>query len=163
MQEYLKLIKKFQSYKIAVLIGILVVLVDFFSKRAVVASMVYGETINVMQCFNIVRVHNYGMSFGVFSNCLPQSVVIALVCGMIAFVLFWAMRNRQYLPLVIVIVCGAIGNVVDRLLYGYVVDFFDFFIYEWHWPAFNVADCAIVFCNFNILLMFLFDNTKKVG
>ncbi len=160
MHEYLKLIRKFQSSRFAVLVGIIVALADFFSKRAVVLSMVYGETVNVIPCFNIVRMHNYGITFGVLDNYLSQSMIIIFVCAVVIFILFWAKQHKQYLPFITVIVFGAIGNVIDRIVYGYVVDFLDFYVNEWHWPAFNIADCAIVFCNFNILLMFLFDNNR---
>lgn len=104
--------------------------------------------IKVFSFFNIVLAWNRGISFGMFNN--HNSIVfwiLTLLAVGIVFFLFLYMRSqtRQGKRLFIALVIGgAIGNIIDRIWHGAVVDFLDFHLYNYHWPAFNVADSAIV-------------------
>ena len=102
-------------------------------------------SVEVLPFFNLTMVWNEGISFGMF-----HGSGIWILCGMalVITVLFsvWLTRAKGWLQAVslALVIGGAIGNVMDRLRFGAVADFFDFHIMGWHYPAFNVADCAIV-------------------
>jgi len=106
--------------------------------------------------FNLVMVWNQGVSFGMFQ--LPQSWGPLFWTGLsILFILFlfvWAVQSSSkfFQIMVALIIGGAIGNVIDRIQYGAVADFFDFHLFGYHWPAFNVADIAI-FCGACLIIL----------
>ncbi len=97
--------------------------------------------------FNLVLTHNTGISFGMFrgGEAWTRWVLVAAALGIVAALLVW-LRRQPELPNAISVglICGgAVGNVIDRILVGAVIDFLDFHLGGWHWPAFNVADSAI--------------------
>ena len=106
-----------------------------------------GEIVPVTGFFNLVLTWNRGMSFGLFNNRAGLNAVIftALAAAIVAGLLVWLWRARE--PLVVIaiglVIGGAIGNVIDRLWRGAVVDFLDFHLGRWHFYAFNLADSAI--------------------
>ena len=107
-----------------------------------------GAVMEVTGFFNLVLLYNTGVSFGLFqgdSSWLPY-VLSGVALVVVAALLVWVRREPHgLLPYGIgAIVGGAIGNVIDRLHRKGVVDFLDFHLAGWHWPAFNVADSAIV-------------------
>ena len=127
-----------------------VLVLDQLSKAAVrgyFTGHTAGEHENVTSFFNIVLIYNRGMSFGLFNgvggmNALLFSLVAAAI---VTVLIYWLSRVESPLLAVAIglIIGGAIGNVIDRIRLGAVVDFLDFHIGSWHWPAFNVADSAI--------------------
>ena len=127
-----------------------VVVLDQLSKAGVreyFAGHPAGEHENVTPFFNIVLIHNRGMSFGLFNssgglNALLFSLVAAAI---VTVLIYWLSRVDSSLLAVAIglIIGGAVGNVIDRVRLGAVVDFLDFHVGLWHWPAFNVADSAI--------------------
>jgi signal peptidase II len=130
--------------------AIAVVALDQLSKAAVrdyFAGRPAGENENVTSFFSIVLIHNRGMSFGLFNHSGGLNVLLfSLVAAAIVTVLiYWLSRVDTSLLAVAIglIIGGAIGNVIDRVRLGAVVDFLDFHAGSWHWPAFNVADSAI--------------------
>jgi signal peptidase II len=130
--------------------AIAVIIFDQLSKAAVrgyFAGHAAGEHENVTSFFNIVLIYNRGMSFGLFNgggglNALLFSLVAAAI---VTGLTYWLSRVESSLLAVAIglIIGGAIGNVIDRIRFGAVVDFLDFHVGLWHWPAFNVADSAI--------------------
>jgi signal peptidase II len=127
-----------------------VVVLDQLSKAGVreyFAGHPAGEHENITPFFNIVLIHNRGMSFGLFNhNGGLNALLFSLVAAVIVTVLiYWLSRVESSVLAVAIglIIGGAIGNVLDRIRLGAVVDFLDFHIGTWHWPAFNVADSAI--------------------
>ena len=130
--------------------AIAVVVLDQFSKAAVqgyFAGRAAGEHENITSFFNIVLIYNRGMSFGLFNgagglNALLFSLVAAAI---VTVLIYWLSRVESPVLAVAIglIIGGAIGNVIDRIRLGAVVDFLDFHVGSWHWPAFNVADSAI--------------------
>jgi len=98
--------------------------------------------------FNLVMVWNPGISFGMLGGGgkLPPWVLSAIAVAICIALFFWlrAARSRWTASAIGLVIGGAIGNVVDRARWGQVFDFADFYIGRWHWPAFNVADAAIV-------------------
>ena len=109
--------------------------------------MLEPRVIHITDFFNLVLVTNRGISFGIFSN-FGESIrwiliVFAISLSVILFI--WLLRTpmRHVAFALGMIISGAIGNVIDRVRLGAVVDFLDFHAFGWHWPAFNVADSAI--------------------
>lgn len=161
MQACIEYIKRFKSTKLALSIGLLILVLDISTKNWIMSNMSLGDATNICSFFNIVRVHNYGVTFGVLYGTLSPIVISTLSLLIIAVLLYWGYKERHILPYAILVSFGALGNIHDRLVFGYVVDFLDFFWCSFHWPAFNIADCAIVFGNVNILLMILCDNNVQ--
>lgn len=104
--------------------------------------------IDIFPFFKLVMVWNYGISFGMFSNSDDTSrrwILIGVALIITTFMLVWLWKaDKGLLTLGLgLVIGGAIGNVVDRLRWGAVADFFYFHYEEWYWPAFNIADSAI--------------------
>lgn len=109
--------------------------------------VVLGGFARITGFFNLVMVWNTGISFGLFSSGQQARwLFIALSLAIVAVLLVWLARaeSRSLAVALGLIVGGAIGNVIDRWQFGAVADFFDVHYAGWHWPAFNVADAAIV-------------------
>lgn len=126
----------------------LVVLLDQISKWWIVSDVMNPpQTIEVTPFFNIVLTHNRGVSFGLFAAGSPMEkwVLVAVAIGISLFLLRWLWKEQLFLSALALglIVGGAVGNVIDRVRIGAVIDFLDFHAYGTHWPAFNVADTAI--------------------
>jgi len=127
----------------------LVVMLDQISKQMVAGMMRLYESIAILPCFNLTYVHNRGAAFSFLSDAGGwQRWFFALLAIVISSVLaVWLMRLKKQERLLAIalslILGGAIGNLIDRLLYGYVIDFLDVHYQNWHWPAFNIADSAI--------------------
>ena len=129
-------------------IAALIVVLDQFTKVLVLGSFRYGESLTVTSYFNLVRVHNLGAAFSFLSDAGGWQRWFFTGLGTVAaLVMVWLLRShagqRLFCSAISFILGGAIGNVIDRLLHGYVVDFLDFHWMDWHFPAFNLADCAI--------------------
>ncbi len=125
--------------------------VDAATKAAVLRGMAVGETIDLIPgLFSLTHVRNRGAAFGMLAD-LPDPwrqvffVGIALVTVVLLIAIYRGTPPSRRLErgAIVAIVAGAIGNVIDRFVYGEVVDFLDFYIADWHWPAFNVADSCI--------------------
>lgn len=130
-----------------IILTILVILVDFFSKYMVSKLMTVNETINLINnFFRITYVKNTGAAFSIFSNNTILVIIISVV--IIGFLLFYIYKNKGNNKLENVsyafILGGAISNLIDRLVYGYVIDFLDFEILSYDAPIFNLADTFIV-------------------
>jgi signal peptidase II len=106
-----------------------------------------GRFIEVAGFFDIVLVWNRGVSFGMFNNDAGLNGLLFSLLAAVIVVALLVWLRRAASPLIVIaiglVIGGAVGNVVDRLRLGAVVDFLDFHLGSWHWPAFNVADAAI--------------------
>ncbi|CAO5680135.1 MAG: Lipoprotein signal peptidase [Holosporales bacterium] len=144
-------------------IGLLILSIfwlDYFTKQLVLNTMSYGESIFVTSFFNLVHVKNLGVSFSLFSNkwAYGPYLLVALQTIVVLFLLsmlFKSACTKIRLSLCM-IVAGALGNIVDRLMHGGVIDFLDFHAMGYHWPAFNVADIFIVLGVGSYFLLSLF-------
>lgn len=101
--------------------------------------------IEVTGFFNLVMVWNTGVSFGLFSGIDARwlLIVVSLAIAVALAIWMWRADNHWLVLALALVIGGAIGNVIDRFWHGAVVDFLDFHLYGWHWPAFNIADSAI--------------------
>ena len=129
-------------------IALVLVLADQFTKVLVLGSFQLGEGIPVTGFFNLVRVHNTGAAFSFLAGASGWQRWFFTALGLVAaVVIVWMLKGhpgqRLFCFAMACILGGAVGNVIDRVLYGYVVDFLDFHWAGMHFPAFNVADSAI--------------------
>jgi signal peptidase II len=129
-------------------VAAVVLLADQFTKILILGHYQLGDSTVVTGFFNVVRVHNAGAAFSFLSNASGWQRWLFVGIGAVAMVLIvWMLRSnptqRLFSAALALILGGAMGNVLDRLLYGYVVDFIDVHWAGWHFPAFNVADSAI--------------------
>ena len=126
----------------------LVVLADQATKALVLARFALGERLELAPFFNLVLVYNQGAAFSFLSDAggWQKPLLIAFAVGAAALVSFMIVRRpreRLLCTALALILGGALGNVIDRLRFGQVVDFLDAHAGGYHWPAFNVADSAI--------------------
>ena len=134
------------------LIAILVIVLDRMSKWLVAGSITLHDSIPVLPgFFRLTHVQNSGAAFGLFAESSSEwKVAILVLFSILALAVVSALlwKNSHSMTTtgvgLALILGGAVGNLWDRLLTGHVVDFFDFYLGSYHWPAFNVADSAIV-------------------
>ena len=129
-------------------LALLILMADQFTKVLIVGYYQLGDATYVTRFFNVVRVHNSGAAFSFLANAGGwQRWVFTGIGIAAAFFIVWMLKSHAGQKLfsfaLACILGGAIGNVIDRSLYGYVVDFLDFHYASWHFPAFNIADSAI--------------------
>ena len=130
-------------------LSLLTIVLDQASKLAIDKSMQLYESIPLTSYFNLTYVHNTGAAFSFLSEAggWQRWFFAALAIGISAILGAWLARLQQHETLLAaalaLILGGAVGNLIDRLAYGYVIDFLDVYYRNWHWPAFNIADSAI--------------------
>lgn len=129
-------------------LALLVLLIDQLTKWLIVGQFVLGDSRAVTGFFNLVRAHNTGAAFSFLAQAGGWQRWMFTGIGVGASILMiWMLRAHPGQKLfgfaIACILGGAIGNVIDRLVHGYVVDFLDFHWAGWHFPAFNAADSAI--------------------
>lgn len=111
-------------------------------------SIVYSELISVTSFFNWVHLRNTGVAFSLFAeNSGMQRIILITIMVVISAVLVKLINNNRHQGKSLaysLILGGAMGNLIDRIFRGYVVDYLDFYWRSRHWPAFNLADIAIV-------------------
>ena len=129
-------------------LALLILIADQFTKVLILGYYKLGDATYVTSFFNVVRVHNSGAAFSFLANAGGWQRWFFTGIGISAAIfIIWMLKSHPGQKLfsfaLACILGGAIGNVVDRSLYGYVVDFLDFHYAGWHFPAFNIADSAI--------------------
>ena len=129
-------------------LALIILLADQFTKILVIGYYQHGDSTPVTSFFNLVRAHNSGAAFSFLANAGGWQRWFFTIVGIVAaIVITWQLKKHAGQKLfafaLACILGGAIGNVIDRVMYGYVVDFLDFHYEGWHYPAFNVADSAI--------------------
>ena len=152
-------------------IALTILILDQVSKLIVASSLEPHQTLPVIPgFFNIVLVKNKGMAFGVFSQISSMffyyfllSVTVIAVAA-VFFFFFTLKKNQGWMASGLsLILGGALGNLVDRVRLGYVIDFLDFVLKNYHWPAFNMADSAVTAGTFCILIEMIRGKNDKVG
>ena len=143
----------------------LVIILDQISKLWISNHFAYGETRAVFVFFNLVLAHNAGAAFSFLSDAGGWQRWFFTAIAVIAAVwITWLLRKHQLEKLfcfaLALILGGALGNLIDRIAYGYVVDFLDFYWGAYHFPAFNLADSAIT-CGAALLILQSFTQKKE--
>ena len=130
-------------------LSIVVIVIDQITKYVVDTSMQLHQTIELMPSFQLTYMRNQGAAFSFLSGAggWQRWFFIGLALIASVFITVWLRsldrtQTREAVAWTLVL-GGALGNLIDRVLYGYVIDFLDVFYGNWHWPAFNVADSAI--------------------
>ena len=129
-------------------LALLILLIDQLTKWLIVGQFALGDGRVVTSFFNLVRAHNTGAAFSFLAQAGGWQRWMFTGIGVAASALMiWMLRSHPGQKLfgfaIACILGGAVGNVMDRVLYGYVVDFLDFYYAGIHFPAFNIADCGI--------------------
>ena len=129
-------------------LALVIVIIDQFTKTLILGYYKYGDATYVTSFFNVVRAHNTGAAFSFLAGAdgWQRWFFMAIGIGAAVFII-WMLKSHAGQKLfsfsMAAILGGAIGNVIDRMMHGYVVDFLDFHLAGRHFPAFNVADSAI--------------------
>ena len=143
-----------------ILIFLLLVLFDILSKYIVFNYIDLYQFIKITYFFDITHIHNFGVSFGLFAGTIPHLVLVIIGLFVTAFVLYLYINSSEFLERwgLFIIICGAIGNIVDRFINGYVIDFLYLHINQYYWPAFNFADIYISIG----IIMIIVNMVKKI-
>lgn len=156
MREALKQL----HWRVILAVSSIVILLDQASKLLIEQLFLEGEELPIIEgLFNLTLTYNKGVAFGMFAqfSTLPRTVFLVLAIGLaLAVIGLLLVREYRHDPwgqaFLAMILGGAIGNIIDRLRIGAVVDFIDFYYRTYHWPAFNLADSAICVGVFLLLL-----------
>ena len=134
-----------------VVISGIIVIIDQLTKIFIVKYVPLHDTVPVVSgLFNIIHIKNPGGAFGLLANLTPGMrtfiflFISSLAVGLILYFYLKTPVSQTWLAAGFALIFGgAIGNLIDRIRFGVVTDFLDFYISKYHWPAFNVADSAI--------------------
>lgn len=146
-------------------IALIVILCDQFSKISITKLFVYGEEKVITSFFNLVLAYNRGAAWGFLQNegGWQRYFFTAIGVAAVGYIIYLLRRHagqRLFCWALALIMGGAIGNIIDRVLYGHVIDFLDFHLKSvGHFPAFNVADGAITLG----AILFIFDELRRVN
>ncbi|WP_244993594.1 signal peptidase II [Pseudidiomarina sediminum] len=148
-------------------LSLALIVLDQLTKQWVIRVFDLYESIEIMPYLNFTYVRNFGAAFSFLSDQdgWQRWMFTLLALAVSVILLVWLRRNpvglwRQNLAFSLIL-AGAIGNVIDRLIYGYVIDFIDVYVDNWHWPAFNVADMAITVGAVLMLLEAFFEQRQE--
>ena len=146
----------------------LVIVADQLTKWAALAYLAPGERIELTGFLNLVLVFNRGAAFSFLATAegwqTPLLAVIAVVAAVVVgFLIVRDPGKRLLCTGLALILGGALGNLIDRLRYGHVVDFVDLHAAGWHWPAFNVADSGITVGAVILILEGFVHHEKRAG
>ncbi len=144
-----------------IIIFLLLVLLDLISKYFVFHYIDLYQFIKITYFFDITHIHNFGVSFGLFSGIISSLVLILIGLIVVVFITYIYVNSNDILERwgLFIIICGAIANIIDRTINGYVIDFLYFHINQFYWPAFNFADIYISIG----ILMIITNMVKKIN
>jgi signal peptidase II len=134
--------------QVSLILALVVLVVDIVTKRWVESVLLHGQQIPLTGFFNLVLTYNAGAAFSFLSDASGWqrwffSAIAASASGLIIYLLRKHAADKLFCMALSLILGGALGNLWDRITLGHVVDFLDFHVTNYHWPAFNVADSAI--------------------
>jgi signal peptidase II len=138
-----------RKYPFLLMMTLLILILDQWSKYLVQKRLRLFQSVEVVKgFFNLVHVRNKGGAFGIFGGARGELfsslfIVVSLIAIGVILYFFVKVREKSLLFSLSLVLSGAIGNLIDRFIYGEVVDFLDFHLFSYHWPAFNIADSAI--------------------
>lgn len=130
-----------------IIICIFVIAIDLFTKNYIHTSMTEGQSLSVIKdFFYITCVHNYGAAWGILSGARGVLFGISMIAAVALFKFFTDTKPEQLLSRIglVLVFSGMLGNLYDRMIFGYVRDFLDFYVFGYNYPVFNVADMCIV-------------------
>ena len=140
------------------LVSVLIVVLDLWTKDIATQSLTLYRPVELTSWLNMTLAHNYGAAFSFLSDAggwqrwLFTGLASVVTLVLIVWLFRLSAREKLTAAALGLIIGGAVGNLVDRVNHGYVVDFIDVYYRDWHWPAFNLADSAIT-CGVILLLI----------
>lgn len=143
--------------------------IDQLTKALVARSIPFQSSQSVIPGFlDLTHIRNRGAIFGFFSHSESRILFIFLTLvslvalGLVLYYFFKTPSSQRFMKISLsVILAGALGNLIDRVFRGYVIDFLDFYIKSWHWPSFNVADACITTGAFLLIFILVFKRSKQ--
>ena len=149
------------NYKLSCVVLFIVLVLDRITKIVADEVLVLNQAVPIVKFFNFTLVYNKGAAFGMFSGLDDETRRFILVVVSIAALLVvtyaiikeFSETDKLAMGALGMILGGAIGNIYDIMRYDYVIDFLDFYVGRYHWPAFNVADSAICIGVFILILI----------
>lgn len=143
--------------------------IDQLTKALIARSILFQSSKSIIPgFFNLTHIRNRGAIFGFFSHSESRVLFIFLTLvslvalGLVIYYFFKTPSSQILMKISLsVILAGALGNLMDRLFRGYVIDFLDFHIKNWHWPSFNVADACITIGAFLLIFILVFKRGKE--
>ncbi len=140
------------------IISAAIVFLDYVTKQIIVSKLVLYNGINILPFLNIVHVENKGAAFSLFSNLGNKFFIVISLIAICAIIIYLSKlpKGLEFYSLTMIL-GGAVGNLVDRIRIGKVIDFIDIYVNKWHWPAFNVADSALSIG----IVLFIFANIRS--
>lgn len=132
--------------RIIFIISVIVLFIDHFTKSIITAFLNVGESIAVIKnFFSITYIQNYGAAWGIFSDNSFVIIIATLISALVIYKFMYSFKSNKRNNLAFgLVIGGLLGNLIDRTLFGYVRDFFDFNIFGYNYPVFNISDIAIV-------------------
>jgi len=145
-------------------IATIVILFDQITKITILKLLTYGASRPLTSFFNLVLVYNKGAAFSFLAaeSGWQRYFFTLIAIGAAVFIIYLLKRHsgqRMFCWALSLVLGGAVGNLIDRLIHGHVIDFLDFYYRGWHWPAFNIADSAICIG----AALFVIDELRRVG
>ena len=141
-----------------IIVTTLVLIIDILTKQLIIHNLIENQSITIINnLLNITYAKNTGIAFSILEGRVPMIIIMTLI--VVVVIINYLKNNNNKLELIYysLILGGAIGNLLDRIIYGYVIDFIDFHLSNNHFPTFNIADSCIVIGVFLLLI------TKKEG
>jgi len=142
-------ILKNRPLRLQLSLAVAIVIIDQFTKWLILSNLQFHSEVPVTQFLNLVLVYNKGAAFGFLANSQFDVNLFFLIASLVIVVILmfvlWTLRpgRSQSATAIWLIISGALGNIIDRIVHGHVIDFIDFHYAGWHYSAFNVADSAI--------------------
>jgi len=127
------------------ILSVIIFFIDLISKLIVDKVLILEKSINVFaKFFYLTKVYNYGVSFSMLQNKRWLIIILSLVIAIFLFVYMKKFKeNKRNIWAFALVFGGLLGNLFDRIIYGYVIDFLDFYIFGYNYPVFNIADSCI--------------------
>ena len=134
---------------------------DLASKFFVFRHIDLYQFIKINDFMDITHIHNFGVSFGLFSGILSSLALVIIGLLVVLFIIYLFLNSNDNLEYwgLFIIICGALANIIDRSFNGYVIDFIYFHINQFYWPAFNFADIYISIG----IIMIIMNMLKKIN
>lgn len=152
------------TYIFYLFISLTITAIDQYTKKLVTLFINEGQEINIINnFFNLTNTKNYGAAFSILQNQRLILVLLPMIFAIICIVLIFKNKNKSKLLSISLsfILGGAIGNLIDRALRGYVIDFLDFYFGNYHYPSFNVADSFVTVGTILLIIYLLFFEKKN--
>lgn len=130
-------------------VALLVLITDRITKHLALEYLPPYAEVPVIKYFNLSLAYNSGAAFSFLNSAsgwqtyLFGGIAVAVCIGLLVWLSRLSSSQRWLCIALTLVMGGALGNLSDRFLYGHVIDFLDFYVNDWHWPAFNIADSAI--------------------